>query len=102
MMLFLTSAHAEKQPCSNAKISPYPTAHTPGYDHDKYGTEGNCQIKEFGSFISCFDTADDDDMDGDADYLAVPEYVAYEIKQFQKNDDGTYKAPSPTSTWSQF
>ena len=52
------------------------------YNHDKFNTEPKDIIKEFRAFVTSFDSPDDDDNDGKADILGIPEFVAYEIKRY--------------------
>ncbi len=63
------------------------------YDHDRFGTWPQDLHFEFGAFQSSFDSEDDDTGDGNPDFLAVPHWVAYEIRRY-----GTppYKLPKPS------
>ena len=45
------------------------------YRHDRFNTEPDDQIREFEAFVLSFDGADDDEC------LAVPEWVAYELRR---------------------
>lgn len=91
-VLIFLSNQAMAVNCSNVKRSPYPFVPTPGYQHDKYGSTYDL-YREYAAFVSSFDSADDDNYDGYIDNIAQPEFVAYEIKRFTKNADGTYKKP---------
>lgn len=73
--------------------SPYEIAPTVGYDHDKFGPSPTGLVSEFGVFISSFDDDDDDDGDGQPDFRAVPEWVAYEIKAFTQDANGQFEKP---------
>ncbi|HEY8962911.1 MAG TPA: DNA/RNA non-specific endonuclease [Alphaproteobacteria bacterium] len=67
-----------------------------GYDHTRWGIEEDCLIATFNAYTSCFDNEDDDDGDGTADRLGVPEWVAYEIKAYDGTCIPTKERPS---TW---
>lgn len=74
--------------------SAYPIQATAGYRHDKFGTYPYDLTQEFAAYISSFDSNDDDNWDGTADYFAGPEFVAYEIKRYpHQNDAGHYLKP---------
>lgn len=73
---------------------------TPGYDHDRYGTAPRDAMFEFAAFVASFDSDDDDTGDSKSDLLAVPEWVAYEIKRY--GDGPTFSSPKPSPkrpTW---
>ena len=57
----------------------------PGYEHDRFVTQPKDILQTFRAYITSFDSGDDDNGDGTADYWRVPEFVAYEIRAF----DGT-------------
>ena len=87
-------AKAEKFTCeSNRGLSPYPVIATPDHDHDRYAPDEKEKVKRFGAYVSSFDGPDDDDGDGQADLLAVPQWVAYELKGLSPKSDGTFKEP---------
>lgn len=73
--------------------SPYEIFPTAGYDHDKFGPFPTGLVREFGVFKSSFDDDDDDDGDGQPDFRAVPEWVAYEIKAFTQDANGQFEKP---------
>lgn len=74
---------------------------TPGYEHDRYGTAPRELIFQFGAFVASFDTDDDDDGDGTDDFLAVPHWVAYEIKRYGPGPvfEGPKPSPARPSPW---
>lgn len=74
--------------------SAYPAYPTPGYDHDRYGTGSVDLFFEYEAFVSSFDSDDDDSGDGTPDLLAVPEWVAYELRRYGEGPD--YKTPKPS------
>ncbi len=77
--------------CERAQgTSAYPIETTAGYNHDRFGTMPQDLFREFGAFVSSFDSNDDDDGDGTNDIHAIPEWVAYEIKPFFQNADGSF------------
>lgn len=69
---------------------------TPGYDHDRYGTAPRDLMFQFESFVSSFDSDDDDSGDGSPDLLAVPHWVAYEIKRHGNGPPFSSPTPSPS------
>ena len=88
------NAVAEKFTCkSNRGLSPYPVQDTPGYDHARYAPSQGERIKRFGAYVSSFDGRDDDDGDGEADLLAVPQWVSYELKGLAPQADGSFEEP---------
>jgi len=58
---------------------------TPDYEHDKFVTRPKDIVLSFCAYITSFDSDDDNNGDGIADYWRVPEFVTYEIRAF----DGT-------------
>ena len=78
---------------SNGRWSVYEPRIQASYDHDRFGTWPRDLHFEFGSFQSSFDSGDDDTGDRTPDFLAVPHWVAYEIRRY-----GTppYKLPKPS------
>ncbi len=88
------SVSAEKFTCeSDRGHSPYPAASTPDHDHDRYAPNQKEIIKRFGAYVSSFDGDDDDDGDGKSDLLAVPQWVAYELKGLVPKADGEFEEP---------
>ena len=79
--------------CSDSAVSPYVPTRQAGFDHARYAPMMNGLVREFEAYIAAFDTADDDDGDGNADFRAIPEWVAYQIKAVQPDDSGTYREP---------
>ncbi len=73
--------------------SAYPIQPTPGYNHDRFGTEPRDLFREFGAFVASFDSEDDDDGDQVADLLGLPEWVAYEMKNYKQDASGQFEAP---------
>lgn len=94
--LFTLPASAQEKPAKCRRVnntSPYDIVAQPIYDHDKFGTTPSDLKREFGAFTSSFDSSDDDDGDGQPDFRAIPEWVAYEIKAFKQDDDGQFLKP---------
>jgi len=50
------------------------------YNHTKYITEPSDIIFKFAAYTVSFDSADDNNGDGESDIWAIPEWVSYEIK----------------------
>ena len=71
------SAHAYAQ-------EPRPNVLDPSYRHDRYGTEPKDIMREFRAFITSFDSDDDDDGDGEPDILAIPHWVAQEVRRAEQ------------------
>jgi endonuclease G, mitochondrial len=67
-----------------------------GYDHDRYGTQPIDQRRDFQAFISSFDGADDDNGDGLADTLGIPQWVAYQISRHT----GSFNSSKRPRKWS--
>lgn len=85
---------AEKFICESQRgFSPYSVQETPEHDHDRYAPKEREEFKRFGAYVSSFDGADDDNGDGAADYLAVPQWVSYELKGLSPQEDGSFKEP---------
>lgn len=59
---------------------PKPIILHPDYNHDKYGTEPVEIKREFRAYTLSFDGDDDDDRDGESDYLRIPQWVAYQMQ----------------------
>lgn len=69
---------------------------TPDYEHDKFVTQPTDIVRTFRAYMTSFDSGDDDNGDGVADFWRVPEFVAYEIRAFE----GTLgKGPERPSPW---
>ncbi len=78
---------------SHRGASPYPAVATPDHDHDRYAPNEKEVIKRFGAYVSSFGHADDDNGDGVGDLLAVPGWVAYELKGVSPDAAGHYEEP---------
>lgn len=68
----------------------------PEYEHDRFVTQPTDIVRSFRAYMTSFDSGDDDDGDGIADYWRVPEFVAYEIRKF---DEVLGKGPKRPSPW---
>jgi endonuclease G, mitochondrial len=68
----------------------------PTYHHDRFITAPRDIFREMGAYVVSFDGDDDDDRDADADRLAIPEWVAYEIRRFEGE---LPPAPDRPSEW---
>lgn len=86
LALAATSAHADELK---------PNVLDPTYDHDRWGTSNGGILKDFRAYRSSFDNEDDDDGFGGSDAWGVPEWVAYEIKEFA----GECVDTSPRPDW---
>ncbi|GAB6143500.1 DNA/RNA non-specific endonuclease [Desulfocicer niacini] len=53
----------------------------PAYNHDKWQTLPQDKIFQFAAYTTSFDSADNNDKDGDPDKWGIPEWVAFEIKR---------------------
>ncbi|MBR9780009.1 MAG: DNA/RNA non-specific endonuclease [Rhodospirillales bacterium] len=94
IFLITTSLKAEKFVCdSDDGTSPYPILQNASYDHLRYAPREREVMKTFGAYVSSFDGIDDDTGDGQGDYLAVPQWVSYELKGVKPQPDGTYHEP---------
>lgn len=102
-VLSLPDAYAYKLKCrSQQNTSPYTVRSFPGYDHDRFGTLPRQIFKEFGAYVSSFDSDDDDNGDGTPDLRANPEWVTYEIKRYRDDGAGNFTNPNPSidrPTW---
>ena len=59
--------------CERAQgTSAYPIETTAGYNHDRFGTMPQDLFREFGAFVSSFDSNDDDDGDGRTTFMPFP------------------------------
>lgn len=65
----------------------------PGYKHDILGTLPLETVRKYRAYSVSFDSVDDDDGDGQSDRLAIPQWVAYEMRKFT-GDVPKYKRPS--------
>ncbi len=72
----------------------------PDYNHTKYAPvpAPNDIVRHFRAYTTCFDGDDDDDGDGISDKLAIPHWVAYEIKKYPGELGKGPKRPSPWIT----
>ena len=68
------------------------------YHHDRFKTQPRDIIKEFRAYTTSFDSGDDDDGDGRPDTLAVPQWVAYELRQTPAALGKAPKRPRPWIT----
>lgn len=94
-VLFVPAAADTKLRCrAFAGQSAYPVHPTAGYDHDRYGVGPIDLLFEYEAFVSSFDSNDDDNGDGVQDLLAIPEWVAYEIKRY--GEEPPFEAPTPS------
>lgn len=67
------------------------------YEHRKYAPipDKNDIVGEFRAFTTCFDGTDDDNGDGISDILAIPNWVAYELKAYPGELESLPSSPSP-------
>ena len=72
-----------------------PIALHPDYDHNRFGTAPMDLEREFRAYTVSFDSADDDNHDGQPDRWAIPHWVAYEIKAFPGTLGAATDRPSP-------
>ena len=87
-------AAAEKFICESKRgLSPYLVQATPEHDHGRYAPKAREEFKRFGAYVSSFDGTDDDNGDGQLDFLAVPQWVSYELKGLSPQADGSFKEP---------
>jgi hypothetical protein len=88
------TAFAEKFKCGSARgFSPYDIQPISGeYDHLRFAPANAEKLKNFGPFVASMDGSDDANNDGNADLLAVPHWVAYELVGV-KEDNGKYREP---------
>jgi len=71
------------------------------YEHNKWGVMPEDVIRQFHGFIVSFDGKDDDNGDGNADILRVPEWVAHHVKIWPSSKGNcipTGKRPRPWFT----
>lgn len=66
----------------------------PAYEHNKWKTSCGGIERGFAAFMSCFDDKDDDNGNGTADVLGVPEWVSYEMKEVDHKCRKKYSRPS--------
>ena len=92
--LVSADAVAEKFNCKSQQgFSPYSVVATPEHDHDRYAPKAREEFKRFGAYVSSFDGTADDNGDGAVDYLAVPQWVSYELKGLSPQEDGSFQEP---------
>lgn len=85
-------AFAERFDCSS---KPYKLGYSASHQHKLFAPHypGEGLEKEFKSFYSVFDSADDDNGDGVSDLTAQPTYVSYHLKGVQPDESGQYREP---------
>lgn len=49
------------------------------HNHDRFVTQPSDLVLNFRAYTASFDTADDDDGNGEADLLGVPQWVSYQM-----------------------
>ena len=81
----ISSAETQDFTCRSTYYSPYEIESHDQYDHDLYAPVNTDNLKKFGAYVSSFDSEDDDNGDGDSDYLGVPHWVSYELKSVDKH-----------------
>jgi endonuclease G, mitochondrial len=74
LIAFIVYTYRQDHPVERAIV---PTS----YGHDRYGTQPIDQRRDFEAFISSFDGPDDNNGDGLADTLGIPQWVAYQINR---------------------
>jgi endonuclease G len=57
-----------------------------GYRHDRFATQPRDIVREYGGFITSFDSDDDDNGDGAGDRDGIPEWVAHEVRRYTEGD----------------
>ena len=94
VMSISSDAVARKFRCkSDRGLSPYRVQIAPDQDHDRCAPKLREEVKRFGAYVSSFDGPDDDNGDGRADLLAVPQWVSYELKEVSPQSDGSFEEP---------
>ena len=73
--------------------SPYAINCAATHEHGRYASAEREIVKQFGAYLSSFDGNDDDDGDGEADLLAVPHWVSYELNGVEASADVRYREP---------
>jgi hypothetical protein len=68
------------------------------YQHNRFGTQPIDRPRAFRAYITSFDTADDDDGDGQPDIWGIPHFVAYEMRGHDGKLPAGPKRPSPWIT----
>ena len=72
-----------------------PIALHPDYDHNRFGTAPVDLERAFRAYTVSFDSADDDNHDGQADRWAIPHWVAYDMQRFPGTLPAAPDRPSP-------
>jgi DNA/RNA endonuclease G (NUC1) len=72
-----------------------PSREPGAYDHDRFGTRPAEHLRRFSAFVVSFDGDDDDTGDGIPDTLAVPQWVAYELRR----QEGPLRPGKRPSRW---
>ena len=66
------------------------------YQHDRFNTQPKDLPLSFGAYFSSFDSGDDDNGDGEADFWRIPHFVSYEMR---KTDSPLGKGPGRPNPW---
>ncbi|MFC1336161.1 MAG: DNA/RNA non-specific endonuclease [gamma proteobacterium symbiont of Clathrolucina costata] len=74
----------------NCPSTPYILQTPPGYDHLRYAPIEKERLYDGGSFVASVDGADDDNGDGENDYLVEPNWVAYHLKSYRSPRGSNY------------
>lgn len=73
---------------STATAAPKPIVLDSTYQHDRFNTQPTDIVRQFRAYTTSFDSGDDE-----TDAWGIPEWVAYEIKQFEGECIPTKKRP---------
>lgn len=97
-LLFLEQSFAQDVP--DCPSTPYLIVSPSDYDHTRYAPSEHERLYDGGSFFASVDGDDDDNGDGETDYLVQPTWVASHIKAYQSDRPSGY-APAfkRPSTW---
>ncbi|MBX2808147.1 MAG: DNA/RNA non-specific endonuclease [Cellvibrionaceae bacterium] len=81
-ILLIYSHTAQTQSLPDCPDHLYPLTQPPGLDHLRYAPIQQARLYHGGGFVASVDTFDDDNGDGQPEYLLQPDWVAYQLNAY--------------------
>lgn len=88
ILMISLSANAEK--LEKCPSKPYKLPNAEGYHHMKYAPSHKGRLYDGKAFVASIDTIDDDNGDGNNEYLAQPEWVSVHLKAYHTERPSGY------------
>ena len=89
-LLLIISFSASAEKIEKCPSTPYQLPEAKGYHHMKYAPNHKGRLYDGKAFVASIDTIDDDNGDGNIEYLAQPEWVSVHLKAYDTERPSGY------------